>query len=198
MRPGDHQDREQHPHFERRPRDPVGEEHLRVEYFLPVQRMAEPHADHVRDDHRGNAQPQHQLQRLDRFPAELPALVQRPDAEPGVNEAGRIEDQRDGEGMPEQRVPIDAAGQRLHRDVAERVVEEMADQIGKQDRAGGQADLPQADAAQAGGDLFTGQGGHAVRLSWVRRQYCLIRVVNTARCPAWPGPGVEVFSCAER
>jgi len=44
-------------------------------------------------------------------------------------------------------VEIDAGRQRLHRDIAERVVEKMADQIGEQDDAGDEADLPEADAA---------------------------------------------------
>ena len=60
---------------------------LRVELLVSEQRLAEPHADDMGDDQRGDAQAEHELQRLDRLPAELPALVQRPDAEPGMHEA---------------------------------------------------------------------------------------------------------------
>ena len=42
------------------------------------QGLAEPHADDMGDDERRDAQAEHELQRLDRFPAKLPALVERP------------------------------------------------------------------------------------------------------------------------
>ena len=42
---------------------------------------------------------------------------------------------------------MDAGGQRIHRDIAERMVEEMADQIGKQHQPADEPDLPEADAA---------------------------------------------------
>ena len=55
---------------------------------MAVQRLAEPHADDMGDDERRDAQAEHELQRLDRLPAKLPALVQRPDAEPGMDQGG--------------------------------------------------------------------------------------------------------------
>ena len=86
VHPGDDQDRRHQPGL-RRPRDPERIELLRIELFVPEQRLAEPHADDMGDDQRRNAETQHELQRLDRLPAELPALIQRPDAEPGMHEA---------------------------------------------------------------------------------------------------------------
>ena len=129
--------------------------HLRIELFVSEQRLAEPHADDVGDDERGDAEAEHELQRLDRLPAELPALVKRPDAEPGVHQRRGIEHDRDREELPEQGVVIDAGGQRIHRDIAERMVEKMADQIGEQDQPADKADLPDADAAEQGRQLFS-------------------------------------------
>ena len=109
--------------------------------------LAEPHADKVGDDERGDAQAEHELERLDRLPAKLPALIQRPDAERGMSNAAGIEHDPDRRELPEPDVPIDAGGERLHRDVAECMVDEMTDQISEQHNAGDQADLPHADAA---------------------------------------------------
>ena len=64
-----------------------------------------------------------------------------------MRQRGGIEQKRDGKELPEQGVKIDASRKRIHRDVAERVVDEMADQIGKQHQPARQTDLPEADAA---------------------------------------------------
>ena len=155
MDPGDRHDREHHPDPVWRP-DPVQEQHLRIEPFMSEQRLAEPDADDMADDQHRHAEAEHELQRLDRLPAELPAFVQRPDAECGMHHARGVEQDRDREELPEQEVPIDPGRERLQRDVAQRMVEEMADQIGEQHHAAGKADLPQADAAHEGRDAFSG------------------------------------------
>ena len=147
VNPGDQQHRVHQPHLVR-PYDPVGIEHLRIELFLPEQRLAEPHADDMGDDQRRNAQAEHELQRLDRLPVKLPALVQRPDPQTAVDQRRGIEQHPDRRKLPEHRVVADARSQRLHRDIAERMVEKMADQIGKQHQAAAEADLPHADAAE--------------------------------------------------
>ena len=72
-----------------------------------------------------------------------------------------IEHDRDRAEIARTGVVMDAGGQRIHRDIAERVVEEMADQIGKQHQPAGQADLPDADAADEFCDPFSGKCGHA-------------------------------------
>ena len=41
---------------------------------------------------------------------------------------------------------VDAGGKGIHRDIAERMIDEMADQIGEQHYAADEADLAQADA----------------------------------------------------
>jgi hypothetical protein len=53
-------------------------------------------------------------------------------------------------------VEVDAGRQRPHRDVAERVIEKMAEQIGEQHQAAGKANLPDADAAYECRQLFSG------------------------------------------
>jgi hypothetical protein len=40
----------------------------------------------------------------------------------------------------------------------------VADQIGEQHNAAGEANLPQTDAAQEGRDAFSGQGRHTVHI----------------------------------
>ena len=155
MDPGDDHHREHHRDPVWRP-DPVEEEHLRIQLLMPVQRLAEPDADDMGDDQHRYAEAECKLERLDRLPAELPAFVERPDAEPGMHHAGGVEQDRDGEELPERGVQIDAACQRLQRDIAERMVEKMADQIGEQHHAADQADLSQADAADEGCQLFSG------------------------------------------
>ena len=78
------------------------------------QGLAEPHADNMRDDRaRGCVRPEHELHRLDCLPAKLAAFVKRPNAEPGVDQHGGVEHDRDGEKLPEQRVVVDARGERL-------------------------------------------------------------------------------------
>ena len=124
---------------------------------MSEQRLAEPDAGNMGDDQRGNAEAEHELERLDRLPAKLPALVQRPEAEAGMDQRGGIKHDRDREKLPEQGVVIDAAGQRLHRDIAERVIEEMADQIGEQHQSAAEPDLPDADAADEFRELLQRQ-----------------------------------------
>ena len=96
--PGHRHDREHHPDPPRR-RDPVEKQHLRIELFMSVQRLAEPDADDVGDHERRDAEAKEELERLDRLPAELPAFVQRPDAERGVHQAGGVEQDRDRAGI---------------------------------------------------------------------------------------------------
>jgi glycerol-3-phosphate dehydrogenase len=114
------------------------------------------------DDKRRDAQAEHELQRLDRLPAKLPALIKRPDPETGVDQRRGVKRDRDREKSPERGVVIDAGGKRIHRDVAERMVEEMADQIGEHNQAAGEADLPDADAADEFCDPLL-SWGHAIQ-----------------------------------
>src|SRR3981081_2005441 len=60
-----------------------------------------------------------------------------------------IERDPDRRELPEVGMIIDAEGQGIERDISERVVEEVADQIAEQNHSAHHADLPDADAAQA-------------------------------------------------
>jgi hypothetical protein len=55
MDPGDDQNQKCHPHSVG-PHDQISMKHLRIEFCLSEQRMAEPDADHVGDDQRRDAQ----------------------------------------------------------------------------------------------------------------------------------------------
>src|ERR1700761_8168549 len=116
------------------------------------------------NDQERDAQAERQLQRLQRGPAELPALVQRPDAEAGMDQRRAVERDRHGQKLPEQRVVIDTLRHRIERDVAERLIEEMAAQIAEQPQATGEADLPLADATEEGPDLLEKGWGCAVHI----------------------------------
>ena len=89
----------------------------------------------------------------------------RPDPETGMNQRRGVEGDRDRQKLPEYRVVVDAGGECIHRDIAERMVEEMADQIGKQHQPASQPNLPDADAADEARQTFLRKPGHVNRLS---------------------------------
>ena len=68
---------------------------------MSEQRLTEPHADNMGNDERGDAEAEHELDRLDCLPPKLSPLVQRPDAEPGMDQTCGVEHDRDGEKLPE-------------------------------------------------------------------------------------------------
>ena len=74
-----------------------------------------------------------------------------------------VEHDRHREKLPKRDVVTEAGGEGIHRDIAERVVEEMADQIGKQHQSADEANLPDANPADASGQLFLRKKGHAVQ-----------------------------------
>ena len=80
----------------------------------------------------------------------LTALVKRPDPEAGMGDCGGIKRCSDWQTFPEGGVISDARGNGIHRNIAERVVDEMAEQVGEQNQPTSQTDLPDADAA----DIF--------------------------------------------
>src|ERR1700680_818888 len=162
MHPGDDENQRHQP-YPGGPRHPERIELLRIEFFMIEQRLAEPHADDMGDDEHGDAQAKHELQRLDRFPAKLPALVERPDPEAGVSQRRAVEHDRHRRKSPEQDVVINPSGERFHRDIAERMVEEMADQIGKQYEAAAEAAPPDADATEQFCRSFFERSGHAIQ-----------------------------------
>jgi hypothetical protein len=79
-----------------------------------------------------------------------------------VDQRGGIEHDGDGKELPEQGVEIDSGRKRIHRDVAERVVDEMADQIGEQHQPARQTDLADADPADELTKLGLGGFCHVV------------------------------------
>ena len=129
---------------------------------MAEQRLAETCTDDMGGDKRRDGQAERELQRLDRLPVELPALVQRPDPETAVKCSRGIEHDRDRQKLPEQGVVVHADGKGIHRDIAERMVQEMADQIGVQHHAAAKTDLPQPDAAGRSSQSLPIGVGHAI------------------------------------
>src|SRR5436309_12186892 len=112
---------------------------------MSEQRLPEPHADNVSDDQRGDTQAQHKLQGLDGLPAKLPPVIECPYPKTGVDQRRSVKRDCDREKLPEHNVVLEAASQRIDRDVAKRVVEKMAKQIGEQHDAARQPYLPHTD-----------------------------------------------------
>ena len=75
-----------------------------------------------------------------------------------------IENDRNRRELPEQGVVVDAVGQRIHRDIAQRMIDEMADQIAEQHNSTDQPDLAHADAADERPDAIAGKSGHAIHI----------------------------------
>ena len=134
--------------------DPVTEQHLLVVFFVVEQRGRHAYADQVREQQRRNAQAQHQLGDLDGGPAKLPSFVERPDAERGMRECSRRQDDGHRPAAPEQDLVLQNRVHGVGRDVPERMIGEMTDEISEQNNAAKQPDLAHADPTQG-----TGQGG---------------------------------------
>src|SRR5436309_12294702 len=100
MYPGDDQDDEHQPHLVR-PHHPIGVEYLRIKLVVSEQRLSEPNAGEMGDEQRRDTEAERELQRLDGLPAELAAFVERPDAEPGMDQRGGIEQGGDWQELPE-------------------------------------------------------------------------------------------------
>src|SRR6266404_8402864 len=77
----------------------------------------------------------------------LTALVKRPDPEAGMGRCRGIKHRRDRQTFPEGGVKSDTRGKGIHRNIAERMVDEMAEQVGEQNQPTSQTNLPDADAA---------------------------------------------------
>ena len=120
-------------------------------------------------DQKRNAKPQCELRDLGEGVAKMPALIERPQAEAGVRNCGRIEHEIDNRNSPKPDVVLKP---RLHRgvgDVSKRVIEEVREDVGEHDEAGGKAYLSDADAAQP-----SGNAGRRAGANWTN--------VNDCRC----------------
>src|SRR6478672_4998838 len=96
----------------------------------------------------------------------LTALVKRPDPEAGMGRCRGIEHRRDRQAFPEGGVISDTRGKGIHRNIAERMVDEMAEQVGEQNQPTSQTNLPDADAA----DVFVRR--HAIELCYAHGNGC--------------------------
>src|SRR6266436_5561947 len=77
-------------------------------------------------------------------------MVKRPDPEEGMGGCRGKKHRRYWQTFPEGGVISDTCGKGIHRNIAERMIGEMAEQVGEQNQPASQTDLPNADAA----DIF--------------------------------------------
>jgi hypothetical protein len=79
-----------------------------------------------------------------------------------MDQRRRVEHDRNRKKLPEPDVVIKAGVKRVDGDIAERVVEKMANQLSEQYHPAGQANLPDADASDQSHDLLLGESCHAI------------------------------------
>src|ERR1700756_236577 len=77
----------------------------------------------------------------------MEAVGKWPDPQGAMGGLRRINQRRGWQTSPEGGVISDARGKGIHRNIAERMVGEMAEQVGEQNQPTSQTDLPDADAA---------------------------------------------------
>ena len=148
MRPRDrHQDHLDGDHV--LPQHPITEQRIGVGRRRPV---VEPSGDALgaemtREPER-NAQPEQQLRDLCSRVAEMPALIERPEAEREMNHGGGIERDVDDRNPPPPDVIPEPLLHQWVGDVAERVIEEVREDVGEHDQPAGKPHLSHADAAQ--------------------------------------------------
>src|SRR5947209_9084845 len=102
---------------------------LRIAPLKPIQSDPQTLADEVPAQQGGNAQAERQLDELDRFPAKVPALIERPQSERGVYGKRRVEQQRSERALPPPHVEPEPIFHGVKRDVAQGMIDEMAEQI---------------------------------------------------------------------
>ena len=130
------------------PRDPEVEQSERVGAVQSIQRHAKTFADQVRAQKHRNAEPEDELNDLRRFPAKVPPLIERPQPKRRVNAERRIEQQGPDRAKPERHVQVEAILHGIERDIAQRMIEVVRQQIREKNDAAGQPHLTHADAAQ--------------------------------------------------
>ena len=93
----------------------------------------------------GYAEPERELGRLHPGPAELPPLVERPEAEAHMGQERPVEQDRAGGRLPDGLLQRQPSFHRGDGDISQRVVGIMQGDIGKQDKPAGQTDLTNAE-----------------------------------------------------
>lgn len=118
---------------------------------MSKQRGCEAHADHMADNENRDAQPEDELREFDAGPAKVPARIQRPEPEAEMDRDRAVQQDDHRPALPEHRVVVERVVHHIERDVAERMIGKMADQIGEQDEAGEKPHLTQPDASEQAG-----------------------------------------------
>ncbi len=153
-----------------RPRHPIGKQwQLVMRRAAAENQSGQAHGAEMTGEQKRNAQAQDELGDFGRGVAEMPALIERPQAERHMRDRRGIErgvDDRDAP-PPDVEVPPPIHGR--EGNIAERVIEEMREDVGEHHQAAGDAHLPHADAAQP--------------RRYLRRGFCAGRAhINDRRC----------------
>jgi hypothetical protein len=148
MRPRHRKKRELHKHH-MRPQDPIAVERQRINRRLPAeQQTAHPHNSEMASEPERNAQAEQELRDFDARIAKVPALIQRPQAQRKMRYGGYVEREIHDRNSPPPDMQRQPPFHGRVRNIAERVIEEMREDVREHHQAAGDAHLPHADAAQ--------------------------------------------------
>ena len=92
----------------------------------------------------------------------------------GMDQRRGVKHDRDREKLPEPGMVIDTGGEGIDRNVAECVVEKMADQVGEQHQSAAETNLADADAADETCDLLLRERGHAIQSNPHRQRSTIV------------------------
>ena len=128
-----------------RPIDVIGVERLRIELLVTIERRRDADAGDVKHQQQRNAQAKQELQRLGDLPAEFAAQINRPEAERHVREHRAVKNDRHRPAAPEHDLVVQEVVHRRDGDVAQRMIEQMRDDVGEEDQARAELHLAHAD-----------------------------------------------------
>ena len=143
---------------------PKREQDVQVAILGPMESLVDPRREHMIGQQRPGDETQQQLGRLQgTYLAQPPMLVQRPQSQEVVDRQRTIKQRRRGQTAPHRQEPASPSLHGLQRPQTERVIRQVGKHVGKQDKAGDQAQPSQLLAqlrAPPRGDS-SGNDGHA-------------------------------------
>src|SRR6202008_2364714 len=106
--------------------------------IAPEQQAAKSDDAEVARDQQRDTQPEHQLGDLDRGVAKMPALVERPEPEQKMDRGGGVKRKIDDRSSPPPDMEAQPGFHGVVGDIAERMVEEMREDVGEHHQAASQ------------------------------------------------------------
>ncbi len=105
---------------------------LGVALVCAGQAQRDPGAEHVIGEQKRDGEAKDELRRLEPRPAELSALVERPETEAHVGQEGGVKRHRAREGLPEQLLDLEFVLHRRNRDQPQRMIEVMQGHVAEE------------------------------------------------------------------